>query len=223
MVWPALGGPFVLDDQPNLSPLAVVNKTGDIWAFTLTGVASAIGRPLSYLTFALQAASWPDNPSAFKSLNLSLHIFNSFLVYLVCICVFTCRGEVGHESRIKSSIIAMLWLTIPIHTSTVFYVVQRMTILSASFTLIGILAYLHSYEMCRQRREYRSLVLLLLGTALGYFGGILSKETGILLGVFILSIHSFLLPKLSSFSWNTALYVVSLGPLLLLVGYACTY
>src|SRR5690349_14958636 len=72
---PGLSGEFQFDDFSNLAPLAQLNDnpTADQFVqFVLHGIASPLGRPLSLLSFALQAPAWPDDAGSFIRANVLL-------------------------------------------------------------------------------------------------------------------------------------------------------
>src|SRR5688572_27674939 len=75
LLLPSLRGAFLLDDLPNLGGLARAAADRDAWlSFVSSGLAGPGGRPISLLTFALQAEHWPAQPLPFKAVNLALHL-----------------------------------------------------------------------------------------------------------------------------------------------------
>src|SRR5687768_9103674 len=88
LYWPGLQGFFLFDDFNNLNALANVAGSGlfdqPLRDFVFSGSAGPLGRPLSLLTFALQADAWPADTFPFKLFNLLLHSFNTILVYVLC-------------------------------------------------------------------------------------------------------------------------------------------
>src|SRR5690606_35099989 len=81
--WPALNGPFLFDDIPNLEQLATLGGHLD-WESLANFAAqyrSQPGRPLSMLSFVLNDSTWPTNPWSFKYTNLMLHLFGGVLVF----------------------------------------------------------------------------------------------------------------------------------------------
>src|SRR5690554_5779908 len=84
---PNTHGVFLLDDWLNLADLDGIKRDRLSWesvlAYTVSGYGSP-GRPLSLITFAIQAESWPSHPEHFKYLNVIIHAVNAMLVYLLC-------------------------------------------------------------------------------------------------------------------------------------------
>lgn len=220
ITFPALNGGFILDDYPNLESLTQVIQLGNVWSYTFSGIASSLGRPLSYLTFALQAEDWPLNPKAFKIINLIIHIINGVFVYILCRLIAVNVGLSQANKALISTMSAAVWLFLPINISTTYYVVQRMTLLSASFTLLGVITFVVGYQLSIKYR-WRGLLLASLGIAIGYVGGILSKETGILLCVFVPLLYMVVLKKNEGNQkvWCVWLILTCLAPALVLIGY----
>ncbi|WP_152438647.1 MULTISPECIES: tetratricopeptide repeat protein [unclassified Marinobacter] len=189
---PGLSGPFFLDDFDNLSALeGGVESVGDLNHYLSIGNAGPLGRPVAKLSFLLDDNNWPSNPEDFKKTNLLIHL-------LVGIIGFIALRVLGRQLLKDSSAnwIALaataIWLVHPMQVSTVLYVVQRMTQLSALFSLLGIAAHL----FLRMRYpEPRIFQLALLSGSLGLFTllAILSKESGALLPVYILVIEATIL------------------------------
>ena len=190
--YPALTSAFQLDDVNNLGGLAAVSENGILY-FIFSGAAGPSGRPLSLFTFALQYSAWPDNVFAFKAVNLGIHLACGGLIFLIC------RKFAGYL-RLNSGgnltfslVVTALWLLHPLQLTTVLYVVQRMTQLSALFTLLGIFLYLNLRENYLQERQFKYLVSLGLAVWGCTLLGVLSKESGILLPLFIWVINITLL------------------------------
>lgn len=186
LVWPALHGPFVFDDFPNLASLAKVDgsrSARDLGIF-LSEARSFPGRPLAMLSFLPQRDAWPDNPLPFKQVNLLIHLLNAALVFLLANGLV--RDLLADHRRLRpwvAAIAATAWLVHPIQISTTMLVVQRMTLLCTFFTLGGLLAYVHAVRAGHLQPGRRALWLLAAiggGTTLA----LLCKESGLLLPVY---------------------------------------
>jgi tetratricopeptide (TPR) repeat protein len=184
---PSLSGPFVFDDIPNLE---IMGKGGGLASldsyieFVFSAQASTIGRPLSLLSFAFDGQTWPTDPHPFRVTNLLLHMATGLLIFLLTRSVFSTAHKL--ETAEKLAFLCMtLWLIHPLLVSTTAYVVQRMTQLSALFTLAGLLCYVHGRQHLAEQSG-KGWYWVIGGT--GFFGALalLSKETGILLPGFAL-------------------------------------
>lgn len=182
-----LSGDFRLDDWVNLERLADEGVT--LGQYVFGGPVGNLGRPLSYLSFYLQREDYPGNPSAFLWANLSLHLVNTLLVFWLAIGLARARG-LDAPWRLAASV-AVLWSILPIHVSTVLYVVQRMALLSATFVLLGCAGYVHARLRALNRGSATfSILSLTLWVGLAYLG-ILAKENAILAGLALACIEYF--------------------------------
>jgi len=185
---PGLNGVFLLDDVGNLWPMDELSEGGSIadWiAFVFGGIGS-LGRPLSLLTFAIQYESWP-HVASFKMVNYVLHIINFLLVsFLLFNTVRVIKPQfVSGGSRIFFVVslgLAFLWATAPIHTTTVQYVIQRMTLLAAFWMLLGLNVWVVFLSRIESSKSpdwslFCAVTLVLFCTA----AGVLSKENAIIL------------------------------------------
>lgn len=185
---PGLSTGFQLDDLNNLGLLSTVSENG-ILSFVFSGLNFPSGRPLSLLSFALQHSAWQDNPFAFKAVNLAIHLLCGGLLFLICKKLARYIFSEQRNRILFSTLVAAFWLLHPVHLTTVLYVVQRMTQLSAFFVFLGVYSYLELRE--RYLLEQRQFYLYAMGFAV-WFGillAVLSKENGILLPLYLLVIN----------------------------------
>ena len=142
---PGLSGVFILDDIPVFSHINSIQNFNDFVEYIVSGQAGPIGRPLSMASFAANfLVAGEVSPIAFKSVNLFLHLLTGGAIYLLCCELF--RLFEGRPSNNWALLITVLWLFSSIHTSTVYYAVQRMTILASLFSVLAIWTYIK----CRQ-------------------------------------------------------------------------
>jgi len=171
-----VGGGFYFDDRSNLALLSQVRSFDTAMQFVLSGTAGPTGRPLSLASFALQADAWPDRPEAFIHANILIHLLNGVLV------AWFVRLLAARANMARPTVIVVLatafWLLHPIQVSSVLFVVQRMTLLSASFTLLGLVFYLLGRRPQPDRGPSWFWIILAFGMTLP---ATLCKENGILL------------------------------------------
>jgi len=198
LYWQGLNGIFILDDIPNLESLTSIKGEGinAIFLFALEGIASSLGRPISLLTFALQADNWPHHPWDFKYVNLMIHLLNGCLVFWFILSLTRLMKLSEKRSLLLAFLTASLWLLHPLQVSTVLYVIQRMTQLSTLFTLVGLLVYLHGRQHLAQDRLKSGFFWVSIGVVLGGVLGTLSKENGVLLVLYIIVLEVTLLRSL---------------------------
>ncbi|NQX88060.1 MAG: hypothetical protein HRT77_05310 [Halioglobus sp.] len=187
---PALQGPFLFDDRPNLVDnrlLHIDGRTADDWRIAaFSSDAGVLHRPVAMLTFAANyAVAGHVSALGFKGTNLALHLVIGVLIYGVCRALLQTPALVatGLGDRPRIALVAAgLWLLHPLHVSTVLYVVQRMAQLSTFFTLLGLLVY------CRYRLRWvqagastGEMISAALWLALITLVATLAKENGVLL------------------------------------------
>lgn len=182
-----LTGPFVFDDSPNLSPLGSYGGVVDLPTalyFIGSNESGPLGRPLSMASFLLDGMYWPADPYPFKYTNLLIHVVNGLLVFWVFwLLLSNKRLKVNGNIRIYGAFLAaMFWVLHPMQVSSVLYVIQRMTLLSSSMILVGLIVYL-KYRVVPLKPS-RQLLLL---AGLGMIGvvGVFFKETASLLVIYI--------------------------------------
>src|SRR5690348_4889752 len=80
---PGLPGDFLFDDFANLPALGAtgpVDTWATFWRYITSGDADPTGRPLTLLTFLIDARNWPASPYPFKVTNVILHLVNGVLL-----------------------------------------------------------------------------------------------------------------------------------------------
>lgn len=194
--FPGLSSPFVFDDIPNLIGIGSHENLGtwrDFALYLLEGKSGILGRPISLASFYLNDQTWQGmSPEDFKYTNVMLHLLNGVLLFWLSQRLLAYLPTQLSWIQSLPFLVAAAWLLHPMHTNTVLYAVQRMTELSALFTLIGILCYLHGREIFSNRPKM-GLFLLFGGVGICGLLGLLSKENGILLSVYILALEYTLL------------------------------
>jgi tetratricopeptide (TPR) repeat protein len=196
--WPGLAGPFFFDDFPNIEPLGYFGGVNDFHSalrFVFSNNSGPTGRPVAMATFLLDDSSWPSSAFSFKYTNLMFHLICGMAIGLVLFRLL--KNELGYKSGASAGIVLAVlgfWLLHPINVSTVLYVVQRMAILSAIFSLFSIYFYLVFREAFFNKRTATLSIALtssLLSLVLGFF----SKENALLVPVFLLFLEIYLFKK----------------------------
>lgn len=190
LYWGGLGGPFLLDDTPNLGVIAQLPPNpslSDMLNLAVTGFAGIFGRSISIFSFLLQYESWPD-PRNFKFVNLLIHLVNGCLLALCCTLIGRqWRAQPIHMLAIAATV--FIWLAHPMQVSAVLYVVQRMTLLSATFTLLSLVFYLLGRLFLLRGENAHGIELMIIGLVVFAVLGVLSKENGILIYLYVLALE----------------------------------
>lgn len=205
---PGISGPYVFDDASNLLGNIYVQINSldrdSLYRASFSLGSGPLQRPIAMLSFALNhyfAGSFADS-TPFKLTNLAIHVINAALVCWLVVQILkkaVTLGNYGHKLSLLSASsylyvaagIGLLWLVHPIQLTSVLYLVQRMTELSALFTLLA----LNCYFLWRTRLlagKSQGAWLLGLGPLLFGILGIYSKENAALLPAYILVLEATL-------------------------------
>jgi len=192
--FPGLSGGFVFDDYQNFVLNQAVHTDELNWTSLMRAAQSSgagpTGRPIAQITFALNY--WVDglNPWGYKLLSVLIHAFNSLLVLALVVRVVRLydpqlsKPSVGYFGLA----VALLWALHPLNVSTVLYVVQRMNLLAAMFTLLTLLCYVIFRERLSSLSPLGALSWV---TGMGglMICGIYSKENAALTPFFVLLVE----------------------------------
>ena len=194
ILWPALSGPFLFDDFSNLINLKEINgqfNTSNIIDYLLKFTGSP-GRPISALSFLINDFAWPSEPFSFKYTNLFIHLLNGVLLFGLLRQLAKVSPKL--PQNIFWPLIAMAaWLAHPLQISAQMLVVQRMTLLSATFCFAGLWAYVALLDKAKNvLGAFQAMAALGVFTILAF----LSKENGALLPLIAWVLNATLLNKL---------------------------
>lgn len=196
---PGLTGPLVFDDYVHIieNPAIAIDRIDitNLKTAALYNRNDPLGRPLASLSFALNhyLAGGTINTRPFKITNLFIHLVNTGLVYWLSLLLLR---QLSTKPRFQYSrlhawlpgLIAATWALHPIQLTTVLYVVQRMTSLSALFVFAGIIVFVHGRLRVQDHRPF-GYILMGLGLLAGLTLGLASKENAALLPLFIIVIE----------------------------------
>lgn len=196
---PGLKGPFVFDDQPNITfnlDVALTDlKPDSLRRAAFSNQSGPLKRPLPALTFGLNhyvAGGFADT-FVYKATNLVIHLVNAILVYWLSFLLLRqlSSRQLSIPDRLRSwlpSLIAAAWTLHPLLLTSVLYVVQRMTSLSALFVFAGLITFVYGRQRLQQGGHYGYL-LMTLGLIAGVLLGLTSKENAALLPLLLLVVE----------------------------------
>jgi protein O-mannosyl-transferase len=206
--WPAIHGPFLLDDTHLTYMLP--GAAGIPFAGWIRQI-----RPLLMFTFWLNfQQSGAQDTFGYHFVNVLLHFFNTIFIFLAVRKVLNWAGVDESRTAILSFFAAGLFLLHPAQTESVSYVASRSETLSVFFVLAAFVVFL--YRPAARASIPRILALMALFAAAG-----LSKEhTAVLPALFILTDYYWNFEFSPSVIWrNWKLYV----PIAASAGIALTY
>lgn len=192
-LWPALQGPLLLDDNIHLGPLIEwLSTRSDTFELIFNNQSGPFGRPVSILSFIANALTtgaliWP-----MKLTNLILHIITGLCFSSLLYRLFMRDGNFNKNAKIASITAAGVWLILPQHISTVFYLIQRMTLLATLFSVLACWLYVVAREQIDVGGKHRFPMLTGVAVLTGL--SILSKESGLLIPLYCLVIELVYFP-----------------------------
>ena len=189
---PGLTGTFLFDDFVNLPALGAtgpVDNFATLWRYLTSGTADPTGRPLSLLSFLLDAQDWPADPAPFLRTNILLHLANGTLLFVLLQSLGKFLGPVDIRNTAAALLGAGAWLLHPLLVSTTLYIVQREAMLPAFFILAGLLLYSHGRATFSRSQGRSGFAWMVVGLTFGTTLATLSKANGILLPVLVLTLE----------------------------------
>lgn len=174
----AQGMTWQFDDYINLRGLTNASTLPGVLDFVFGGTAGPLGRPLSLLTFLANYADWDKNPWGVARLNLLFHCLNGVLAYLLARRLLMAKGEGPTCSTGVAAAAACLWILMPVNASSILMPVQRMTQVSAFFTLFTLLGYAAIRSRYEGSPSIKGIGGLSAWVGLGTLLSVLAKENG---------------------------------------------
>jgi len=190
---------FYFDDHINLDALATVQGSSMLQIldnYLLANGSGPLGRPVSMISFLIDDNSWPSNAGGFKRTNIKIHILVGLFIFWLSYLLLSARNY--RYPAILAGVAALFWLLNPLHLSTVYYPVQRMTQLAALFSILSIIIYVKGRMVHHNLSPLRSLVWFF---GVGFFAltAVLSKENAAILPLLVLIVEGFIGSRLR---WN---------------------
>jgi tetratricopeptide (TPR) repeat protein len=130
-----------------------LTKTSVVWAFTSTEQAN--WHPLTWLSHMADVQLYGRKPWGQHLTNVLLHILNTLLLFLVL------RRMTGFAWR--SAFIAAVFAVHPLHVESVAWIAERKDVLSATFWMLTLLAYVRYVDTPNWKRYLAVAILYALG------------------------------------------------------------
>jgi len=193
---------------------------------TISTAAGPLGRPISNLSFAINAVLDGEvSPLSIKRTNALIHCLIGLSLMLLLRLLLT-RSPLLNWTPRRATTVAVLasacWILHPLQVSTVLYAVQRMTQLPALFVVLGLYSFFRLRVQWLHRSPSaedisRAIFLLFVFTLLAAF----SKENGLLLpwlaGITELCLFRFRINGVLNRSYKRMTMALLLLPLLALL------
>lgn len=220
---------LLFDDESNLQGLKEVFNDGipekeQLIFFVLSGNAGPTGRPISLLSFLIDGGNWGFNTTPFFYTNTLFHLLNASIICLIVIQLGRALQWSEHKTGWVAVLTTLLWAGTPLLTSASFLMIQRMTLVSSLFMLLGLLGYLTARARITKRPQV-ALIGMGISLGLGTLLGVFSKEQAALLPVMVLVLEVTVLPRIKlpdphlRHLWQSFLGIALILPSVLLMGY----
>ncbi len=158
----SLHGPFTFDDAQNIEENQGLRWTQLSWS----GVVNVIrqspdsSRPVANLSFALNYLFGQYDVWGYHVVNVGIHLVSAMLVYLLALAMVA-RAKPRDDLHLRPSpshwialTAALIFVSHPIQTQAVTYIVQRMTSLCTLFYLAALLLYIYGRTTAVPRRRW---------------------------------------------------------------------
>jgi hypothetical protein len=178
--------PFQFDDRPNI----LNNPTIQIKVFTWERLGQLIRytyrdtiRIFSMFTLALNYYFGEFNVFGYHLVNFITHVASGIFLYWFLILTFnlpSLKEKYGATSYKIAIFTSLIFISHPIQTQSVTYIVQRMASMAGMFYLLSMVLYVKG-----RLSSGRVKVVYFLGMVLSYLLGVFSKENAAILPFFI--------------------------------------
>jgi tetratricopeptide (TPR) repeat protein len=136
--------PFLFDDSANIqNPSLRISEISQNSLINAAAESTLRARPVANISFAINYYFGEYNVRGYHLVNVLIHIAASFFLYLLLSA--TLKLPVNREKYKNYPLLpimaALLWLTHPLATQSVTYLVQRMNSMAAMFFVLSVLCY----------------------------------------------------------------------------------
>jgi len=178
--------PFLFDDRPNITQ----NPNIQIKVFTWSRLEQLVKntyketiRVFSYFTLALNYYFGEFNVFGYHLVNLIIHVASGVFLYWFLILTFRLpflKEKYGSISYKVALFTSLIFISHPIQTQSVTYIVQRMASMAGMFYLLSMVLYIKGRLSFGKTRFF-----YFAGMVLTYLLGVFTKENVAILPLFI--------------------------------------
>ncbi len=144
-------------------------------------------RPILLLSYAVDYQLWGMNPFGFNLIDVLLHIFNAWLIFILLYFLLSLRQTASTEPPSNSSferkgvwlafLPALIFLVHPLNTEAVDYVSGRADVLYAFWALLSLLFYYYFF----QAKNVKGKIINYSVAVVFFIFSLLTKETAVVL------------------------------------------
>lgn len=208
---------FQFDDGVHLAKQEHLN---DINRFSNLSTWTNINeRPLSFFTLSVNYSIHGLNVFGYHLFNVLIHIISGIFVYLLSVLLFKNYKELATyiklDEKVAALFVALIFISHPLQTQSVTYIVQRMTSLFAMFYLGSIYFYLYGrFEYSKGCAAFKSYAFYTL-SFLCAIAALLSKQTAASIPLAILLVEFFFVRNLEGKLYKK--YLISFSGILVIL------
>jgi len=188
--------PFAFDDRPSITENLSIQNLSDlksIWKFSET-------RFLTYLSFALNFHFHGLNVFGYHLVNLTIHLLAALSVFWLVRLIFLTpelkKNLLSKQVKSIALTVSLLFVSHPIQTQAVTYIVQRAASMAALFYLLSVALYIKA--RLHQTRAEKGHILLYSLSITAALIAMFTKEIALTLPLcIILCEYSFFSPSLN--------------------------
>jgi tetratricopeptide (TPR) repeat protein len=180
----SLPAAFVQDDRDTIlwdTHLGEFSSLGPILLGVRGGPTG--GRPLTSLSFHLNALAAGQSPAGYRAVNILIHVAAGLVLFALLRSILGAGAKAADRSNGAIPVafaVSLLWLVHPIQTESVTYVSQRAESLMGLFFLIALYCAVRGFEEHEPKRWFRC-------AAVASTLSVLSKEVGVIAPLIILA------------------------------------
>jgi hypothetical protein len=181
---------FHFDDLTRIVDNTSIHKLADVKAWW----NSYPSRPIGMFTFALNYHFNQLDVWYYHLFNLIIHLINACLVWWLTLLIFSSPAlkddPIIKHKNVFAFIIALLFVSHPLATQSVTYIIQRMAALMAMFYILSLILYVKA-RLTNKGNSYK--ILFFTGSFISAMLAMLTKENAFTLPFAILLFEFFLL------------------------------
>ena len=183
---------IVLNTPIHLEKLSLPAIKDTLFAHPTTP-GTALYRPVSCLSFALNWFWGRDNVLGYHVVNIAIHLTTALFLYFTILLLLrspVLNNRYKPNEHFIAAFATLLWAVNPVQTQAITYIVQRMASLSAMFFIIGVWCYLKARS---DQVSGKKKLWFFLGSFLAYVLAIGAKENAAILPLSLFLIELFFL------------------------------
>lgn len=195
---PGIHGAWLFDDFNNLGLFSHYKAGAAPYAeIIFHNQSGPLGRSVAMASFAANHVLDLFSTADLKTTNILIHAGNGILLFFLTAALLAQRPPGSRTSpRLLAALVACWWMLLPIHISAVLYIVQRMTLLAAGFSLASMLAYVNGRRALQAGDKHRGALLIGLSLLVLFPLALLSKESALTLPASLILIELFFFSRL---------------------------